>query len=159
MKISLIAAVSPDLVIGRDGDMPWHYPADMKHFMRTTIGHPCIMGRRTYESFPRRPLPKRPNLVLTRNADYLLRAGAVRFDDLLAALAHCRTEDRPVAYVCGGGGVYREALPLADEMILTHVPDRVEGDTYFPVWNQEEWQVVDEKSEDGLRFSVYQRRT
>ncbi|MFP6643015.1 MAG: dihydrofolate reductase [Candidatus Latescibacterota bacterium] len=159
MKVSLIAAVSPDLIIGREGDMPWHYPIDMRHFMDTTIGHPCIMGRLTYESFPRRPLPRRPNLVLTRNADYVLKTGAVRFDNLLAALDHCRAEDRPVVYICGGGGVYREALPLADEMIITHVPDRVEGDTHFPAWKPEEWQVVDEKSEEDLRFSVYQRRS
>ncbi len=158
MKASLIAAVSPDLVIGREGQIPWHYSADMNHFMRTTIGHPCIMGRLTYESFPRRPLPKRPNLVLTRNADYVLASGALRFADLGAALAHCRAEERPVAYVCGGSSVYCEALPLADEMILTHVPDRVEGDTRFPEWSQQEWHIVDEKSEGELRFSFYQRR-
>lgn len=159
MKISLIAAVSPDLVIGRDGDLPWRYPADMKHFMRTTIGHPCIMGRRTYESFPKRPLPKRPNLVLTRQVDYALTAGASRFEDLLTALDHCRKESAAVVFVCGGGGVYREALPMADEMILTHVPDQVQGDTHFPVWDPEVWQVVDEKLQDGLRFSFYQRRS
>jgi dihydrofolate reductase len=157
VKICLIAALSPDLVIGRDGDMPWHYPADMKHFMRTTIGHPCIMGRRTYESFPKRPLPKRPNLVLTQNAQCDL-TGAQRFADLTAALNHCRAQDCPVVYICGGGGVYREALPLGHEMILTHVPDRVEGDTYFPAWNETDWEIVDEVSEEGLRFLTYHRR-
>ncbi len=159
MKISLIAAVSPDLVIGRDGDLPWHYPSDMKHFMRTTTGHPCIMGRRTYESFPRRPLPKRPNLVLTRNAAYPLADGVLRFEGLTAALDHCRETQHRVVYVCGGGGVYREALPLADEMILTHVPDRVEGDAHFPAWDQKVWHIVDEKSDGRIRFCVYQRRT
>jgi dihydrofolate reductase len=159
MKISLIAAVSPDLVIGRDGDLPWRYPSDMKHFMDTTTGHPCIMGRRTYESFPRRPLPRRTNLVLTRNSDYALADGVLRFDNLPEAIAHCRSLQCPVAYVCGGGGVYHQALRLADEMVLTHVPDRVDGDTHFPTWKEDEWQIVDEKSDGGLRFSIYQRRT
>lgn len=159
MKISLIAAVSPDLVIGNSGDIPWHYPADMKHFMKTTIGHPCIMGRKTYESFPRRPLPKRPNLVLTRDPHYAVADSVLVFPELDAALGHCRDSGASVAYICGGGGVYRDALPLADEMILTHVPDQVEGDTHFPAWEEDEWQIVDEKSEDGLRFSFYLRRT
>lgn len=158
MKISLIAAVSPDLVIGHNGDLPWRYPADMEHFMRTTVGHACIMGRRTYESFPRRPLPRRPNLVLTRKSDYELAPGVLRFDTLTAALAHCRQQQHEQVFICGGGGVYRDALPLADEMILTHVPDRVTGDTYFPQWDEHAWQIVDEKSEDDLRFSYYQRR-
>lgn len=157
MKISLIAALSPDRVIGADGDMPWHYPLDLKHFMRTTMGHPCIMGRRTYESFPKRPLPKRPNLVLTRDESYELADGVLRFDGLDSALAHCREAGHPVAYICGGGGVYADALPRADEMILTHVPDRVDGDTHFPAWDAQEWQVVDEKSEGGLRFCWYAR--
>lgn len=158
MKICLIAAVSPDLVIGQDGDLPWRYPADMKHFMGTTMGHPCIMGRLTYESFPRRPLPKRPNLVLTRRQDYELAAGAQRFDTLASALTYCRRQPYDKAFICGGGGVYSEALAQADEMILTHVPDQVQGDTYFPQWSEDEWQIVDEKLEDSLRFSIYQRR-
>jgi dihydrofolate reductase len=158
MRISLIAAVSPDRVIGQDGALPWRYASDMQHFMRTTTGYPCIMGRRTYESFPRRPLPRRPNLVLTRDSAYPLAAGVLRFDNLTSALEHCRAGQHTVAYVCGGGGVYQEALPLADEMILTHVPDRVDGDTFFPTWHEDEWQIVDEKSEDGLRFVFYRRR-
>ena len=158
MDIALIAAVSPDLVIGRDGDLPWHYPADMKHFMRTTLGHPCIMGRRTYESFPKRPLPRRPNLVLTRSADYPLAAGVLRFADLEAAIDHCRAAGHDVAFICGGEGIYRAALPMADEMILTHVPDRVQGDTHFPAWDAAAWDLVDEKTESGLRFCRYRRR-
>lgn len=158
MKICLIAAVSPDLVIGNEGDLPWHHQADMKHFMKTTLGHPCIMGRRTYESFPRSPLPRRPNLVLTRNAEYPLPAEVDRFADLPAALTHCRAAGYDTAYICGGEGVYREAMPLATEMLLTHVPDRVAGDTHFPAWEAAAWDVVDERREAGLRWATYQRR-
>ena len=158
MKICLIAAVSPDLVIGRDGRLPWHYAADMRHFMRTTMGHPCLMGRRTWESLPRRPLPGRPNLVLTRNPGFAAGAGTRLFHDLEAALDHCRRARRSRVHVCGGASVYAEALPLADEMILTHVPDRVEGDTRFPQWAPLEWTVTEERSEGPLRFVTYRRR-
>ena len=158
MKICLIAAVSPDLVIGREGGLPWHYPADMRHFMRTTFGHPCLMGRRTYESMPRRPLPGRPNLVLTRNPDFAAAAGMQPFHDLEAALDHCRQAGRSRVYVCGGASVYAEALPLAREMILTRVPDRVEGDTRFPEWPDREWTVTGESREGPLRFVTYRRR-
>lgn len=158
MEIVLIAAVSPDLVIGRDGGLPWHYPADLAHFLRTTLGHPCIMGRRTYESFPRRPLPGRSNLVLTRDSAYPLAPGVLRFGDLDSALAHLRAERCPTAFVCGGEGVYRQALPLADAMVLTHVPDRVAGDTRFPAWRDDDWELVAERADGPLRFCHYRRR-
>ena len=156
MKVCLIAAVSPELVIGRDGGLPWHYPADMRHFMRTTMGHPCLMGRRTWESLPRRPLPGRPNLVLTRNPDFAA-GGAQPFSGLESALDHCRRGGRSRVYVCGGASVYAEALPLAHEMVLTHVPDRVEGGTRFPEWPAPEWKVVRERVEGPLRFVTYRR--
>ena len=157
MKICLIAAVSPDLVIGRGGGLPWHYPADMRHFMRTTMGHPCLMGRRTWESLPRKPLPGRPNLVLTRSPDFAGGAGTEVFHDLEAALDHCRGAGWPRVYVCGGASVYAEALPLAHEMVLTRVPDRVEGDTRFPQWAPDEWTVAEEREEGPLRFVTFRR--
>lgn len=158
MRITLIAAVSPDLVIGRDGRLPWHYPEDMRFFARTTIGHPCIVGRRTYESFPRRPLPKRPNVVVTRNAAYEVAPGALALPSTEAALDHCRSLGARRAMVLGGEEIYRQILPVAHEMILTHVPDRVEGDTCFPQWDENEWEIVDSREEGALRFVTYQRR-
>jgi len=157
MKIHLIAAVSPDLVIGRGGGLPWHYPADMRHFMRTTMGHPCLMGRRTWESLPRKPLPGRPNLVLTRNPDFAAVEGMQPFHGLEAALDHCRRAGWPRVYVCGGASVYAEALPLAHEMVLTRVPDRAEGETRFPEWDPREWTVTEEREEGPLRFVTYRR--
>ena len=158
MRIILIAAVSPGLVIGRDGGLPWHRPDDMRHFMGTTVGHPCIMGRRTYESFPRRPLPGRLNLVVTGNARYEVGAGALVFPSPDAALDHCRRLNAERAFVLGGEGIYRQMLPGADEMILTHVPDRVEGDRHFPAWDEAEWEIVDSIEKGELRFLTYQRR-
>ncbi|MBT4100603.1 MAG: dihydrofolate reductase [Gemmatimonadetes bacterium] len=158
MKIALIAALNAQRVIGRAGDIPWHYKQDMLHFMRTTMGAPCIMGRLTYESFPRRPLPGRPNLVLSRQQDYALAEGAHRFDDLPTALQHCRELNAEFAFVCGGQGVYERALPLAHQMILTHVPDVVDdADTFFPTWDAAAWQIVDDREEDGLRYVTYER--
>ena len=160
MKISLIAALNEQHVIGHAGGMPWHYKADMQHFMSTTMGAPCVMGRKTYESFPRRPLPGRLNLVLTRQEKYELAEGALRFDDLDGALEHCRNLPCETVYICGGQGVYEQALPVANQMILTHVPDVVDdGDTYFPVWSAEEWKIVDVREEDGLRYLTYERVT
>jgi len=158
MRITLIAAVSPDLVIGVDGGMPWHYPADMRHFMRTTMGHPCIVGRRTYESFPRRPLPRRPNLVITRDASYRAGADAMVFTSPEAALDHCRSARAERVFVLGGEAIYRHMLPAAHEMVLTHVPDEVRGDAHFPAWSEADWQVVDNTEKGALRFVTYQRR-
>ncbi|MEE2657205.1 MAG: dihydrofolate reductase [Candidatus Latescibacterota bacterium] len=157
MKITLIAALAGNRVIGRDGSLPWRFPVDMRHFMRTTMGNPCIMGRRTYESFPKRPLPGRLNIVLTRNIDYTLPDGALRCHDLASALRHCTDIGSERVYICGGASVYRDALPDADEMILTHIPGDYEGDVRFPEWDGQEWQIVGTCEETGLRFSTYQR--
>lgn len=158
MPIILMAAVSPDLVIGLDGGMPWHYPADLRHVMRTTLGHPCIMGRRTYESFPRRPLPGRLNLVITGNALYAVAAGALVMASPEAALDHCRQLGAERVFVLGGEGIYRQMLPAADELLLTHVPDRVRGDTHFPAWDDSQWEIVDSIEKGTLRFVTYRRR-
>lgn len=158
MRRILIAALSPDLVIGRDGKLPWHYPEDMRHFMRTTLGHPCIMGRRTYESFPRRPLPGRLNLVLTRNPGYAVSSGAETWGTLEDALERCAASASERVYILGGEGVFRQAIGSADEMVLTHVPDRVDGDTHFPQWDPATWQIVDTREAGGLRYVTYCRR-
>ncbi len=158
MILSLIAALNAQHVIGRKGTLPWHYRADMEHFMRTTMGAPCIMGRRTYESFPRRPLPGRENLVLTRNTTYELARGARRFDDLTAAIDHCQQLRSERVYICGGQSVYEAALPQAQQMVLTFVPDVIDdGDTFFPQWPGQQWQIVDEREEAGLRYVTYDR--
>ena len=157
MKIVLIAALTRDLVIGREGALPWREPADMRHFRRVTMGHPVVVGRRTFESFPRRPLPGRTNLVLTRNRSYQVPEGAVACRSLEEAIAWCKKEGAGKLFVLGGAEVYRQALPIADEMQLTWIPGKIEGDAFFPAWDQEEWKVVDSREEDGLRFVTYRR--
>ena len=154
MKIVLMAAISPDRVIGWKGAIPWHYPADMRHIKKTTTGHPCVMGRKTWESLPRRPLPGRPNLVLTRQADY--KAAATRQADYKAAAGvivcgsfeeargRCKEMGAEQMFVLGGEEVFRETLAFADEMLITHVPDHVAGDVHFPKWDKGEWHLKEE---------------
>lgn len=158
MKLILIAALNPRLLIGREGTLPWHYPADLKHFKRSTLGHPILAGRRTYESFQRRPLPGRPNIVLSRDRAYQIPAGVYLCHTLEEALACGRQLGTGKLFVVGGAQLYRLTLPLADELLLTWVPDQVEGDTFFPRWEDAEWEEVESRGEDVLRFATYRRR-
>ena len=155
MKTIIIAALSENRVIGRDNAIPWHYPADMKHFRRVTRGHAVVAGRKTYETFQVRPLPQRLNFVLTRNPDYAVVEGVVVCTSLAEVLRRARGCEK--LFVLGGAQVYEQALPLADEMILTHLPIEVEGDAYFPAWEEGEWEVVERRSEGELVFATYRR--
>jgi dihydrofolate reductase len=141
-RLVLIAGVARDRAIGRGNALLWQLPADLKHFRRATMGHPVIMGRRTWDALPPkfRPLPGRRNVVVTRNrqwqADGAERAGSL--DEALQRLA-----DAPQAFVIGGGELYALALPRADELLLTEVdaafPD---ADAFFPAWDRTQWREV-----------------
>ena len=155
MKTIIIAALSENRVIGRDNAIPWHYPADMKHFRRVTRGHAVVAGRKTYETFQIRPLPQRRNFVLTRNRDYAVAEGVVVCTSLAEVLRRARGSEK--LFVLGGAQIYALALPLADEMILTHLPIEVEGDAYFPAWEEGEWEVVERRCEGELVFATYRR--
>lgn len=127
MGVSIIAAVAQNGVIGFRGQVPWHLPEDLRHFRELTWGHPCVMGRRTWESLPA-PLPGRRTLVLSRRAGYNA-PGAELFASLEAALAACVGEE---PFLCGGSEVYGAGLSLADRLLLTEVALSPEGDTFFP---------------------------
>lgn len=159
MKLSIVAAVAANGVIGREGGMPWHYPEDLTHFKETTIGHPVIMGRRTFESIRERlggPLPDRTNIVLTSNPDSLP-DGVVGVGSVEEAVSAARARDDE-AYVIGGETVYRQFLPDADELILTELREAYEGDTRFPDWNREEWEEVELDDHEEFAFVTYRRR-
>ena len=158
MKTILIAALSENRVIGRDNSIPWHYPADMKHFRRVTRGHAVVAGRKTYETFQTRPLPNRLNFVLTRNPAYAVAEGVVVCTSLAEVLQRVRAHGSEKLFVLGGAQIYALALPLADEMILTHLPIKVEGDAYFPAWDEGEWEIAAQRSEGELVFETYRRR-
>ncbi|WP_144921862.1 dihydrofolate reductase [Halorubrum salsamenti] len=149
VDLVLVAAVAENGIIGDDGAMPWHYPADLAHFKRLTTGHPVIVGRATYESIADRiggPLPDRTSVVLTTR-DLELPDSAVVANDIEEAvdLAAADAAERGVdeAYVIGGATVYEQFLDRADRLVLTEVPERPDGDTRFPDWDAEEWTEVE----------------
>ncbi|MBX3635373.1 MAG: dihydrofolate reductase [Rubrivivax sp.] len=162
MKLSLIAAVAEGGAIGRDNDLLWRHPADAAHFRRSTAGCPVIMGRRTWESLPARfrPLPGRRNLVVTRQAGYDA-PGAETAGSLDEALA--RVAEAPQVFVIGGSELYAQALPRADELLLTEIGARLEGDRHFPAWDRGDFEEVAREShrgDDGVPFAfvIYRRR-
>jgi dihydrofolate reductase len=159
--ISLVVAYARNGVIGRDGELPWRLPSDMKHFRELTAGATVLMGRKTYESIPARfrPLPGRRNLVLSRSPE-LAFAGAEVFGDLGAALAACTGEE---CFVIGGGATYAEALPLADRVYATEVDADLAGDTFFAPLDEAEWACVSTgdriaENDHEFRIRVYERR-
>ena len=131
-KLVLIAAVARNGMIGKDGGMPWHLPADLQHFKRLTLGHPILMGRRTWDSLGR-PLPGRRNIVISRQPDWQA-TGAEHADSLPTALALVAHEAK--AFVIGGAQLYAQALPLADVLELTEIDQSFDGDTRFPDWDR-----------------------
>ncbi|WP_421192378.1 type 3 dihydrofolate reductase [Aeromonas jandaei] len=163
MKISMIAAMAHDRVIGKDNQMPWHMPADLAHFKRVTLGKPVLMGRKTFESIGR-PLPGRRNLVISRNPGYQA-DGIEVVGSVEAALALLVDNEVAEVMVIGGGHLYAELLPKADCLYLTRIELEVEGDTRFPAFADEQWQCVerevhqaDEKNPHPYRFETWLRK-
>lgn len=156
--IRLVVAYAANRCIGKDNALPWRLPSDLQHFKRVTMGLPIIMGRKTWESLGR-PLPGRPNLVISRNADYDA-PGAQVYTDLDSALADC--SDHATVCVIGGEQLFRLALPVADELIATEIHADVDGDTFFPELPAASWTQVErlpQPAENGLEFDfvTYQR--
>ena len=160
MKIALVVAVAENGTIGADGEIPWHHPDDLAHFKETTVGHPVIMGRRTYESIVDRlggPLPDRLNIVLSSGSPDLL-PGARHARDIDEALEVARQTDSDVVYVVGGRTVYEAFLPRADRIHYTEIHDTYEGETTFPAWDQSAWTEVEREDRGDLSFVVFERR-
>ncbi len=151
-KIYLVAAVAANGVIGVNGQLPWHLPEDLQHFKRLTMGHPIIMGRRTWESL-KKPLPGRENIVVTSNRDYEA-PGASVATSLESALALCAGE--PVAFVIGGHQLFKDSMPIADGLVMTEIEKDYAGDTYFPEYDRSRWkpaQREDHVANDGTKFA------
>lgn len=154
--LTLIVALARDNAIGKNGEIPWHLPEDLAHFKRCTIGHPVIMGRKTWDSLPFKPLKGRRNIVITRNSGLLLE-GADIFPSLEAAIASCISEETP--FVIGGEQIYKIAMPHATELIITEVdticPD---ADAHFPVIDPGLWKLIEEsepiQSKSGLTYRI-----
>jgi dihydrofolate reductase len=154
MKLVIIVAHDKNLVIGKDGKLPWRIPEDLKHFKQTTTGHPVLMGRGVFEELGEKPLPNRKNVVLTsRSYDHL-----PQFDSIEKALDYLR--DEPLVFVIGGGEIYRQMLPMADKMIVTEVHETFDGDTFFPEYRPsigKTWHETSREDHEGYSFVEYKR--
>jgi dihydrofolate reductase len=157
MKIGLIVAMSEDGTIGDNGKIPWHISDDLKRFKRLTMGHPIIMGRKTYESIGK-PLPGRTNIVLTRSPRFAAPLQVLKFGSLDVALDHCRQQGKELVFIVGGSDVYRQALPHANKLFITEVHRCVTGDTKFPDYDRSLWIEVARQGGHEFSFVEYTRR-
>lgn len=162
MKISIIAAMDERRAIGSSGKIPWHLPADFKRFKELTIGHPVIMGRKTFESIGK-TLPGRMNIVITANAGFAPSGAAVvhSFEDALAAAGEASE-----VFVIGGEQIYKLAIPKAETIYLTEVHGAFDGDAFFPDIDEKEWVLADsefkekdEKNQIDSTYLTYKRKT
>ncbi|MEQ8924815.1 MAG: dihydrofolate reductase [Fulvivirga sp.] len=166
MKISMIAAVAENRVIGKDNDLVWRLPDDMKFFMQKTTGHHVIMGRKNFESLPPKfsPLPNRTNIVVTRQKELTIE-GATVVNSLEEAIAIANKNGEQEAFIIGGGEIYKLGLTIADAMYLSEIKESFDGDAYFPEFDKSEWveverknHPIDEKHKHEFDFVTYERK-
>ena len=162
MTISIIAAIAKNNAIGKDNDLIWHISEDLKRFKKLTSGHTIIMGRKTYESLPFKPLPNRKNIILSGKTDLKFERAIVA-NSIEDALKECESEDE--IFICGGATVYKKFIDIADKMYLTEINQEFDGDTFFPDYNQDNWKIklqsekyTDEKSNIEYKFIDYIRQ-
>jgi dihydrofolate reductase len=159
MSIIIIAAMSENRVIGANNSLPWSLEAtrslkaDMERFKKFTLGWPCVMGRKTWESLPRRPLPGRPNIVISKSLSAV--EGAAVFPSLQEAVGHCAGYEK--IFICGGASVYEEALGIAGRIELTVIHRHYEGDAFFPEIDPALWETASTEDFDGFSFISYNK--
>nr|AIA14313.1 Dihydrofolate reductase [uncultured bacterium] len=167
MIISSIAAVSQNHVIGRNNDLPWNLPDDMRFFMQTTKGHHCVMGRKNYDSIPDkfRPLPNRTNIVVTRQADFKA-PGCIVVNSIERAVSIATSNGETELFIIGGADIYRSAMPVTQRMYLTEIQAQIQGDVFFPTLDKAEWKETkrthhqaDERHAYAFDFVVYDKIT
>jgi dihydrofolate reductase len=169
MKTALIVAMDSEGGIGKNNDLMWHLPKDMKFFKDTTQGQIVVMGRKNYDSIPEkyRPLPNRLNIVLTRN-EHFNAPDCLVFHSLETCLKHFEEETERIVFIIGGGEIYRMALEsdMLDEMYITHVHHRYEAETFFPRFDEENWeshvifeQEIDAQHEAAFTVKKYTRKS
>lgn len=164
MLVSAIAAVSKNGVIGKNNDVPWHLPADIKFFKNTTLNHHVIMGRKTLDSIVN-PLPKRTNIILTRDP-FFIATNVIVVHTMDEALDIAEQNGEEEAFILGGAEIYKLSLPYLDKMYLTEIDVEIpDGDTFFPEVDWSEWMLLsqephqpDEKNEFAYNFKIYQRK-
>jgi len=155
MTLAAIVAHDPNLVIGKDGDLPWHFSEDLKYFKRTTMGHPLIMGRIVFEELGENPLPGRENIVLSRSRNYDHVPTFSSFDNALEYV-----KDEELIFLIGGGEIYRQFLDRCDKLFVTEIHQEYEGDTYFPEYRDDigtTWKEIKRDDREELSFVIYER--
>ena len=161
MKISLISAMGNDKVIGINNSLPWKLPADMRWFREQTMGKPIVMGRKTFESFGAKPLPGRTNIILTKDTQYQA-ADCIIVHSIKEAID--ASQNAPEIMIIGGASFYTQTLPTADRLYLTEIHHEFAGDSWFPDFNQDDWQETrridcnaDEKNNYDYSFIILDR--
>ena len=151
-EIIIIVAVAKNNVIGKDNKIPWHISDDFKHFKELTLNHPIIMGKNTYFSLPKRPLPERENIVLTFLDDSFNESGITIMHSLKNALEYTENKD---VYIIGGASVYKQAMEFATKLEITSIDKEYQGDTFFPEISLDSWKLIKEDKRDGYSFQTY----
>jgi dihydrofolate reductase len=143
MIISLIAALAKNRTIGKNNDLPWHLPDDMKYFMQTTKGHYVIMGRKNYDSIPEKfkPLPNRTNIVVTRKKNFIA-LGCIVVNSLDEGINLAKDANEKEVFIIGGAEIYKLSLSVATRLYLTEINGNIEGDTFFPAIDNADWKEV-----------------
>lgn len=161
--ISMIWAMDEQRLVGVNNRLPWRLPADLTYFMNVTMGHTIIMGRKTFESFPK-PLPGRKSVIITTNEQYNAPEDCAVVHSVEAAIEHVQASGAAKCFVIGGAEIYKQFLPLADRLYVTRIEGEFKGDTHFPVYDESAWQLVsaqkgsvDEKNTIPHTFEVYER--
>ena len=156
--LAMIVAMGKGRVIGCDGDMPWHFSEDLKHFKRVTLGHSVIMGRKTFESIGR-PLPRRQNIVVTRQEGAHF-GGCEVAHSVEAAIEMARGSGDNMPMIIGGATIYAQALSVATVLYITNIEIEAQGDTFFPEWEGQDWLEVESRvgKDPRLVFRKYERR-
>ncbi|HKK44400.1 MAG TPA: dihydrofolate reductase [Balneolaceae bacterium] len=155
MTLAAIVAHDPQLVIGKEGALPWHYPEDLRYFKQTTMGHPIIMGRKVFEGLSEKPLPGRENIVLSRSRKY---EHVPTFSSLDEALEYVKNEE--IVFLIGGGEIYKQFLFRVDKLYVTEIHRAYEGDTFFPEYRDQIgkiWKEVKRIDKTDLSFVIYER--
>jgi dihydrofolate reductase len=162
MTISAIVATAKNGIIGKDNEIPWYLPADFAYFKRVTLNHHIIMGRNCYESIGR-PLPKRTNIIVTRNPFYIA-SGCIMVHSITEGLQIAQQNEETEAFIIGGGEIYKQTMHLLDKIYLTEVDLDTEGDVFFPELNPAEWRLIseekhlkDEKNDWNFTFKIFER--
>ncbi len=159
--ISIIVAIAENSAIGRNNELLWHIPEDLRRFKRITDGHKVIMGKRTWESLPLRPLPGRTNIVISDDPDDRFQGCTMAYS-IEEALDHCNRDEE--CFVVGGGMIYRQFLPLADKLYITRVHASFDADTFFPEIEEDTWEVYETEKgqinagDPAYSFITYHRK-